>query len=161
MRVNNSLLDELGLQFRCEFAADRSFYVALTAAPLALLILTCITPSWRIGIHPQLPLVLSFVLWQPMVEELLFRGVIQGQLRKRAWAQVSLFKLSIANFATSVLFVIAHLADHPPAWAAAVILPSLVFGYFRDRYRHLLPSLLLHSVYNGCYLLLGANRAVT
>lgn len=158
MRINNTLLDELGLRFRCEFAGDRLFYVALIAAPFSLLVLTCITPSWRIGIRPGLSLVLSFVIWQPLVEELLFRGAIQGQLRKHAWARLSLCKLSIANIATSVLFVIAHLAEHAPAWAAAVMVPSLVFGYFRDRYRHLLPSLLLHSVYNGCYLLLGANQ---
>lgn len=157
--MGSILIKELGLQYGWEFGAERPFYVALAAAPLALLLLDWIVPSWSNGIRLQASMVFSAVLWQPLIEELLFRGVIQGQLRKRDWARADILSLTAANFITSLLFAIAHLADHAPAWAAAVMLPSLVFGYFRDRYGHLLPSLLLHAAYNGCYLLIGAQDA--
>jgi uncharacterized protein len=155
MRASDSLLSELGLQFRWEFVSDRCFYLALAAAPFSLLILTWGFPSWSRGMHVQLFSVLSLVLWQPLVEELLFRGIIQGQLLKLSWARATIL-LSVANLATSLLFVLAHLAFHSPAWAAAVWVPSLVFGYFRDRTGHILPSLVLHSAYNALYLFVGA-----
>ncbi|HEY0844754.1 MAG TPA: JDVT-CTERM system glutamic-type intramembrane protease [Noviherbaspirillum sp.] len=154
-----ALARELGLHYGWEFAGEWLFYAALAAAPLALLLLDRIVPSWSDGIRLHAFVLLSAVLWQPLVEELLFRGVIQGQLGKHAWGRAAILKLTAANFLASLLFALAHLATHAPAWAAAVILPSLVFGYFRDRYGHLLPSLLLHAGYNGCYLLIGADRA--
>lgn len=159
--MRSTLITELGLHSAWAFATDRAFYAALAAAPLSLLVLNWIVPAWSSGIRLQVSIMLSVVLWQPVIEELLFRGVIQGQLRKCAWAQAGIFKLTLANILTSMLFVAAHLLSHAPAWAVAVMVPSLVFGYFRDRYGHLLPSLLLHAAYNGCYLLIGANRATT
>ncbi len=161
MREADTFLNELGLQCRWEFAADRLFYVALIAAPLLLLFLDAILPSWSSGIRLQFSIMLLLVMWQPLVEELLFRGVIQRQLSKCTWGQSAFLGLSVANFTTSLLFVTAHLTYHAPAWAAAVMVPSLLFGYFRDRYGHILPSLLLHAAFNGSYLLVGAYSAST
>lgn len=157
----DTFINDLGLQYGWKFAADRSFYAALAAAPLALLILQWIMPSWSKGVHLQASILLSLVIWQPLVEELLFRGVIQGQLIKRSWARRCVVGLSVANISTSLLFATAHLACHAAAWAIAVMLPSLVFGHFRDRYGHILPSVLLHAAYNGSYLLLGTYWATT
>lgn len=151
----DTLLNELGMQCRWKFAADQSFYAALAAAPLALLILHWMMPSWSNGVQVQASILLSLLIWQPLVEELLFRGVIQGQLIRRAWARRCILGLSVANITTSLLFAAAHLAYHAPWWAIGVMLPSLLFGYFRDRYGHILPSVLLHAAYNGSYLLLG------
>lgn len=156
MPAPDSLFSELGLQCRWEFVADRLFYAALAVAPISLLVLTWAIPSWSKGIHVQLFSALSLVIWQPLVEELLFRGIIQGQLLKLQWAKATVLKLSVANLLASFLFMLAHLAFHSPAWAAAVWVPSLVFGYFRDRYRHILPSLVLHAAYNAMYLFAGA-----
>jgi hypothetical protein len=47
-----------------------------------------------------------------------------------------------------------HLWSHPAGWAAAVIVPSLVFGYVRDRYQSVYPSIVLHLYYNAGYALL-------
>jgi membrane protease YdiL (CAAX protease family) len=53
--------------------------------------------------------------------------------------------------------VAAHALTHPPEWAAAMLFPSLVFGYFRDRYRSVVPAAALHVFYNaGWFLLRGA-----
>jgi len=53
--------------------------------------------------------------------------------------------ITLANILTSILFSLAHLLTHPVGMAALVLLPSLAFGYFRNRYNGwLLPSILLH-----------------
>lgn len=85
----------------------------------------------------------------PIVEEAVFRGVIQGLLRARmraVWAIV----------ATSVLFSAMHLATQSPVWAAAEFVPSLVFGHFRERHGTLASPMILHCWYNaGFFWLFG------
>ncbi len=45
--------------------------------------------------------------------------------------------------------------NHPPAWALAVLVPSLVLGHFRERHASLLPPMILHPLFNLTYLLGG------
>jgi len=40
---------------------------------------------------------LSLIIWQPLLEEVLFRGIIQGQLAKRDWGKRSWLSISSAN----------------------------------------------------------------
>ncbi len=96
------------------------------------------------------------VLLQPLLEELIFRGGLQGWLAASPWARRRFAGLSTANYLTTMLFALAHLVHHAPLWAAAVVAPSLVYGYFRDRYGRVLPAVVLHAFYNGCYLAIGA-----
>ncbi|RZI43422.1 JDVT-CTERM system CAAX-type protease [Herbaspirillum sp. HC18] len=133
-------------------ARDRQFQLALGAAPLTLLLMTWMWPAWSAAIRPDVALVLSMVLAQPLLEELLFRGVIQGQLASTPWGQRRLAGLSAANCLATTLFALAHLPHHSSLWAAGVIAPSLVFGHFRDRYGNVYPAILLHAFYNACYL---------
>ncbi|HEY8605595.1 MAG TPA: JDVT-CTERM system glutamic-type intramembrane protease [Noviherbaspirillum sp.] len=145
--------DELGLHCRAGFLRSPSYLCALAAGPAFLLLLDAGWPGLRAG-APAAPLaVLSLVLWQPIIEELLFRGVVQGQLLSTAHGRREAAGLSVANALSSLLFMGAHLIHHPPAWAAAILVPSLVFGYFREREGSLLPPLLLHVSYNACYFL--------
>ncbi|MFO7592610.1 MAG: JDVT-CTERM system glutamic-type intramembrane protease, partial [Pseudomonadota bacterium] len=65
----------------------------------------------------------------------------------------SLVGFSLANVLTSLLFATLHLFTHAPLWALSVIAPSLVFGWFWDRYRSILPGTLLHCSYNLSYFL--------
>ena len=96
-------------------------------------------------------LLASLVLWQPAVEELLFRGVLQGMLLRTMFGSRSRWGLSIANVVTSLAFVSVHFIRQPPLWAIGVIVPSLVFGFFRDRSDSVWPPLVLHIVYNGAF----------
>ncbi|HYD59313.1 MAG TPA: JDVT-CTERM system glutamic-type intramembrane protease [Noviherbaspirillum sp.] len=137
-------------------ARDGQFFLALAAAPLILLLMTWLWPAWSAGIRPDVRLALSMVLWQPLLEELLFRGAIQGRLAALGWARHRLAGLSISNWLATILFALAHLVYHAPLWATSVILPSLVFGYFRERYDRVYPAILLHAIYNGSYLAIGA-----
>ena len=67
------------------------------------------------------------------------------------------FRTATANLLTSLVFAGMHFFYHLPLWAAAVFIPSLVFGYFKDKYLSLGPPILLHVYYNsGYYWLFGA-----
>ena len=90
----------------------------------------------------------------PILEEVLFRGAIQNWfLQKDAGFKAAYKGVTLANVLTSILFVVSHLFYHEFLWALLVFFPSLLFGYFRDRYRSLYPSILLHGYYNLGYLL--------
>ena len=62
---------------------------------------------------------------------------------------------SSSRFALAVAFALAHTLWHAPLWAAAVFVPSLVFGYMRDRHGSIYPGLLLHCIFNAAYVLAG------
>jgi hypothetical protein len=59
--------------------------------------------------------------------------------------------LTHANLLTSLVFTALHFIAHPPLWAAAVFLPSLLFGFFKDRSGTLAAPILLHVFYNSGY----------
>lgn len=92
---------------------------------------------------------LSLIIWQPLLEEVLFRGIIQGQFIKRDWGRRSWLSISAANVVTSILFAAIHLIHSSPLLALSVIAPSLVFGYFRDYCNSVYPSIIIHSAYNA------------
>lgn len=75
----------------------------------------------------------------PLVEELVFRGLIYGWLAGR-WGT------TVAWIASSVLFAAAH---YEPAHIALVLPLGLLFGWMRKRTDSLLPSLAAHMANNG------------
>jgi membrane protease YdiL (CAAX protease family) len=138
---------------------DRQFFLALLIAPLLWLIgyyFYAPTPDWRWPLHQPREFAL-LVMFYPCLEELLFRGMLQGWLLERANFQRHWQGLTLANLATSCIFTALHFLMHPPLAAASVLLPSLVFGYFRDRYGRLHAPILLHVYYNLGYFWLFAS----
>lgn len=133
------------------------FVAALMAGIAVLWALRALLPSEPPGsaLNLSVPLFLRFAVFFPVVEEFLFRDVLQGALARTTWGsrRVTPF-LSAANLATSVIFAAAHLLSHPPLWAASVFFPSLLFGYFKDRYHTLTRCTLLHIFYNAGYCVL-------
>jgi hypothetical protein len=85
------------------------------------------------------------------VEEVLFRGIIQGLMLKNRLGSRKLAGISGANIGATALFTIGHFVSHSPAWAVSVVIPSLVFGYFRERHRSAYPAITLHIAYNAFY----------
>ena len=130
------------------------FGLALLAAPLC-----CVLSAWIFHSFPTDPWWLlhdgsafgMLILFYPIVEELAFRGVIQGYLAGHMKGQYLGGLLSASNLVTSLLFVAIHFVHHPPLWAMAVMVPSLIFGYFRERFGSVIPAVLLHAFYNGVY----------
>ena len=93
----------------------------------------------------------SLILMQPILEELVFRGLLQGQaLRWLATKPMPhwLTQVSMANILVTLCFVAAHLRTHPSAWALALWAPSLVLGHLRERTGSVWPPVFVHIFYN-------------
>lgn len=136
---------------------DPLWWVALAAGPAFWCALSLAGhPVSDLAWPLQAPLafLLPVVLY-PVLEEFVFRGGLQPALAERwprRWGV-----LTLANLMTSLAFAGLHFFYHPPLWAAAVFVPSLLFGYFRERHAGLLSPILLHGWYNaGYFLLFGA-----
>lgn len=145
----------LGLQYTRPFHRDALFLFFFALGPtvwLSMRVLFALQPSPRHALWS--PLFLSVALWQPLCEELLFRGLIQGHLMESMPKRKTWLGLSISNLLTSCLFSLAHLANHSVSWSLLVFLPSLCFGFVRDRFGSVYPSIILHVFYNGGYFLL-------
>jgi len=94
------------------------------------------------------------IVFYPVIEELAFRGMIQEVIATKTKQYPVYFYISVANILTSVLFVLMHFVHHTLLWALLVFIPSLVFGYFKEQYKNILPSIFLHMFYNACSIFL-------
>ena len=97
-----------------------------------------------------------FVIAYPLLEEIVFRGGIQPALTNRPALAKSYAGISIANIVTSALFSAAHLLSHTLFWSALVFIPSLAFGWARDRHNTIVSPIILHMTYNAGFLWLYA-----
>lgn len=141
---------------RADFWRDYQFWAALAAA----------LPFWawlwwvRPPLHPWLQLeanwwpALLIILVYPLVEEILFRGALQGWLMKKVHQRLG--PVSAANGLTSIVFTLLHGLRWQSGFSLLVVFPSLVFGYFRERSDGLVAPILLHAFYNaGFYLIIS------
>lgn len=126
---------------------DRHFVLAALAAVPVWIALGELVGG-RMQANLALPALVSLVVVQPVVEELVFRGALQGHLLARGWTR-RIGPVSSANLGTTVAFVALHFMAQPPAWAIAVAVPSLVFGHVRERAGSVLPAIALHALYNA------------
>lgn len=100
----------------------------------------------RITRHLGLPAALLVIAVTPAVlEELMFRGVLQGRL-------LALFGTRLGLLATAAAFAICH--------AQPAVLPlhlglGLYLGWLRERAGSLYPGMLMHFAYNGSIVVLG------
>jgi CAAX protease family protein len=136
---------------------DPLFLLALLAGPLAWLVLYLLYAPPLVWNKPLLypEWFLRLVLLYPVIEEIVFRGLLQELVRDYLSSR-KLGPLTIANVMTSVVFAGMHFFYHPPLAAALVFFPSLVFGFFRERTDALVAPILLHAFYNAGYLWLFA-----
>ena len=134
--------------------------VALLAAPVFSLLYVVLfqqkteDPYWLLD-DPESFFFLVFLY--PVVEELAFRGVIQEYIAKKTVYQNLFLHLSVANLLTSLLFVLMHFVHHEPIWALMVFFPSLLFGYFKERFKIVTPSIILHMFYNLTFFSFAGN----
>lgn len=147
----------LGLQYNRPFHRDPAFLLLFALGPIVWFSMIEVFPFQPLPRHTTWsPAFLSIALWQPLFEELLFRGMVQGHLLQSTARQETWIGLSTSNLLTSLLFSLAHLASHSVSWSLLVFIPSLCFGFVRDRFGSVYPSVVLHAFYNaGYFLLLG------
>jgi len=144
-----AIMHDAGLMSAPRCFRNYQFLLALLAGAVVLWLIHDMLPPFSSSVEFHWKLWLSLVIWQPIVEEILFRGIVQGQLRKTAWGQFAWLKISAANVVTSIAFIIVHMINNPPLFSISVIIPSLLFGYFRDTCNSVYPSILLHSAFNA------------
>lgn len=122
----------------------------LAAVPIWLALALWVGPAMR---HPAgVSAWVSFIVIQPVLEELVFRGILQGQalrLSSRHGQALRLGPVTLANVLVTVGFVALHLRAQPLAWALAVAGPSLVLGHLRERMASVWPAMLVHAYYNA------------
>lgn len=147
----------LGLHYHRPFHRDSVFLSLSALGPLAWLSMMGFYAFQPLPWHALWSAAfLSVSLWQPLSEELLFRGIVQGYLLQSMGRQKTWIGLSMPNILTSLLFTLAHLASHSLSWSLLVFVPSLCFGFVRDRFGSVYPSIVLHAFYNtGYFLLIG------
>jgi len=139
------------------FWRDRQFLAAFIVPLLVILYIRLFGAgafATFAGFHQSQPgRLFGLVLMWPVMEEVVFRGVLQPAISDLPWGRQRLAGVSVGNVITSLLFAASHLFTHLPYWSALVFLPSLVFGYFRERHDSLFSPLFLHVLYNFYYYL--------
>ena len=126
-------------------------------AEFTLAAIASVTFMWGVGLLNMVPtsrpLVFGPWIWpvvvSPILEELCFRGLLQSELRPRLGRWYG--PVSQANLLTTVIFVALHLAQRPSALVALVAIPSLIYGYFFDRFNSLRSPIGLHVLHNALY----------
>jgi hypothetical protein len=134
------------------FWQDPLFLAAVLAGLVTWLVLYFIQQpavQWNWPLIRPWQFLLPALLY-PVVEEIVFRGLLQELIRDYISRQ-SLGPVTIANLLTSLLFTALHFIYHLPLWAALVFFPSLVFGFFKDRTHRLVAPITLHVFYNAGY----------
>lgn len=133
------------------FWKDRLFWSAMCLGPVAWYLLLKLNGPLDDRTVPWVALFwIGFVY--PILEEFIFRGVLQPALYENNTLASSFAGVSLANVITSLLFAAMHLINQPPLWAALVFLPSIVFGWARDRYGYIHASVVLHIFYNAGFV---------
>ncbi len=146
-------------QTAVELFTDSQFVTVLGLGLLLppMLRLTGFWQAWDFDEALNLWWIINFCVLMPIVEELIFRDVFHRWLHEQ-WrgfafkSRLSQF-LSPANIFTSLIFASLHLMSQPWQWAAMVIVPSLIFGYFFERHNSVLPCIKLHSAFNSAFFL--------
>lgn len=138
---------------------DQQFGAALVAAPLfwaGLYTLTRPTIDLLWPLNTPAAFVLPALIY-PVLEEIVFRGAGQGLAWRTKLANYAIGPLSGPNLLVSAVFTSLHVVLQGGWLAGSVLIPSLIFGYFRDRYNNIAPCIVLHVVYNaGLFLLFKA-----
>ena len=147
--ILKSVLSEAGFNPARQCYMNRRFVLAMLAGIIVVWVMHGWVKPYPDSVVYSWMQLLSLIIWQPFIEEVLFRGIIQGQIRKWDWGRRSWLSISSANAITSVLFVIVHMINSTPALALIILAPSLVFGYFRDYCNSVYPSIIIHSSYNA------------
>lgn len=151
-----NVAETCGLIYRPGWINDWCFVGAVLAAVVYWIVLSVAGAGLPFrGTGGALIVVLSRVLWQPVFEELFFRGVLQGILLDETGGRPSYGPFTLANLGASLVFASAHLPAHSLLWTGGVFVVSLALGYLRERLGSLYPPALLHMYYNGGYLLLA------
>jgi len=109
------------------------------AAPLHTMLRALHTSAW--GAAGQWQIAVGAIVVAPLLEELLFRGLLLGALRRH------LRRVGTAIAAAGVAFGLIHVAQ--PQDVAPLAVMGIVLGYVRVRWAALWPCVLIHMLFNA------------
>ncbi|HSN03097.1 MAG TPA: type II CAAX endopeptidase family protein [Acidimicrobiales bacterium] len=92
-------------------------------------------------------LIVLTVVGAPLVEELYFRGLVQGAFSQRIGAIPSIF-------VTALIFSLVHLTSEGLAAPLALFPMALILGYLRHKTGRLAAGMIAHATFNASILLL-------
>ena len=103
----------------------------------------------RLSLAVRISIAVLAVLTAPIVEEVVYRGVIYGAFERAG-------RLKLGILIVTLLFATVHVPQYwgSPASLAAILLISLVLTLLRALTRQLLPSVATHFVFNGVQALI-------
>ncbi|WP_353505895.1 JDVT-CTERM system glutamic-type intramembrane protease [Vibrio sp. SCSIO 43140] len=108
-----------------------------------------LVPKWDITLLASINLLIFF----PVIEEVLFRGIIQESLLTIEVMKKNRYEVSLANIVTSCIFTGLHILNQAVILAILILLPSLVLGIFKERYSSLFIPIMFHILFNTTFLL--------
>jgi uncharacterized protein len=109
-------------------------------------------PPTVLGISPSgttgwVIVVALAVIGAPLVEELFFRGLLQGAFSRRVGAVPAIF-------VTALIFAVAHITSEGPT-APVILFPAgVMLGYLRFRTGRLAAGMVAHATFNASLFLL-------
>lgn len=130
--------------------SDRKSNISILSVVLIFLLLNLFlvhpTPHGIFGMSILQTCIVGWIL-APIYEEFIFRGVLQTKLNDTFKNNKHGSYLSI--IITSICFSLAHISYYGnPSSTGVIFLISLFLGYLRNKYKSLLPSVLVHMLNN-------------
>lgn len=111
--------------------------------PLEPMPLIGIMANGKISTFAYILIGIEAIIFAPIFEELLFRGVIFGFLRKK-------FSFAFSATVSGIIFSIMH--EHYLSFLPILVL-AITFSYLYERTKNLAYPILLHAIYNGMSIL--------
>jgi membrane protease YdiL (CAAX protease family) len=99
------------------------------------------------GVAGWVVVIFLAVIGAPIIEELYFRGLVQGAFTRRVGAVPAIF-------ITALLFSFAHVVDEGPLVPLVLFPAALVLGYLRHRTGRLAPGMVAHATFNASLFVL-------
>lgn len=98
----------------------------------------------RAGLHVRVAIALIAAFSAPLVEEIVYRGVLFGALRK-SFDEIASITI------VSLMFLAVHVPQYWGGWAGLTLLAllSVTLTVIRARTKSVLPGIVMHFIFNG------------
>lgn len=98
----------------------------------------------RMGLHVRIAIALIAAFSAPLVEEIVYRGVLFGALRK-SFDEIATITI------VSLMFLAVHIPQYWGGWAGLTLLAilSVTLTIIRARTKSVLPGIVMHFIFNG------------
>lgn len=97
-------------------------------------------------VKPDLKDFAYFILFIPLAEEIIFRGILQKNITRILSQKFML--ISVANLIASAFFAAFHAYFSPSVHAVLVFFPSLLFGIVYEKSGKIVFPIVLHALFN-------------